>query len=380
MTGRYSHCNGLLGLANAGWSLPLSERTIVDYLADAGYYTVNVAGQHERRDTASYKYREVLGKPGHRTCHHAADEICGFLKRYDPKQGPFYLNAYSQDVHAPWDREEFVGKYDPDQVKPPPFLPNIPVIRKQLALFYGSISVMDEAMGHVFDTLRETGLEKNTLVIFTTDHGISFPRAKGTLYDPGLTTFVILRWPGHIRPGTVVRSMVGNIDLLPTELELLGLPIPSAVQGCSFAPALVGGTYQPREEIFAERNFHDSFDPVRCVRTTRYKLIRNYSERSRSKLPTEADEEDTMVTLRMSAKPRSYEELYDLEKDPLEFHNVAEDPAYADVLKDLRGRLDGWMDQTHDFLRGGQTFVHHPVTDAKFEGPAVPPKSPANRR
>jgi arylsulfatase A-like enzyme len=171
--------------------------------------------------------------------------------------------------------------------------------------------------------------------------------------------------------------MVANIDLVPTELELLGLPIPKEVQGRSFAPALVGGDYKPHEVIFAERNFHDSFDPMRCVRTTRYKLIRNYSERSRFKFPEEAAEDDTIPMLKQSGKPRPFEELYDLQKDPNEFHNVVDDPGYASVLKDLRGRLDQWMEDTHDFMRGAQAFVHHPVTDAKFEAEVKPAKRPA---
>jgi arylsulfatase A-like enzyme len=389
MTGRYAHSTGLIGLANNGgrrWRLPESERTIVDYLTDAGFDTASFGGQHER-PADGYHYRHA-GNPARRKADQMAEDLCAFLKSYDPARGPFYVNAYSQDPHAPWNRPEFLGKYAPDQIRPPAFLPNIPAIRKELAAFYGSVSFTDEALGRIFDTLRATGLERNTLVIFTTDHGIGFPRAKPTLYDPGLTTAVIFRWPAHIRPGTVVTHLLSNVDLLPTELELLGLPIPKEVQGRSFAAALTGGSYTPRPEIFAERNFHDDFDPMRCVRTTRYKLIRNYAQRSRHKLPAEATDQDTLASLFRHPwdKPRPYEELYDLQKDPLEFHDVAGDPACAGALQDLRRRLDQWMTETGDFLRGAKDFVYFPAEEARFAVPAAqtrptrPAPAPKNSR
>ena len=216
--------------------LPDSERTIVDYLSDAGYYTANFGGDHER-PAGGYHYRQK-GDPTRRRADQMADDVCAFLKSYDPKNGPFYLNAYSQDPHSPWNRPEFLGRYDPDKIPLPAFLADIPEVRKELAAFYGAMSFTDEALGRIFDTLRETGLDRNTLVIFTTDHGIDFPRAKRTLYDVGLTTAVIFRWPGHIRPGTVVPHLLSNVDLLPTQLELLGLSVPKQVQGKSFAAAL----------------------------------------------------------------------------------------------------------------------------------------------
>ena len=382
MTGRYAHTTGLIGLANYSgrwWHLPDSERTIVDYVTEAGYYTANFGGDHERGPNG-YHYQQ-RGIPSRRKADQMADDVCAFLKSYDPKNGPFYVNAYSQDPHAPWNRPEFLGRYDPDKIRVPAFLPNIAAVRKELAAFYGAMSFTDEALGRIFDTLRQTGLHRNTLVIFTTDHGIGFPRAKPTLYDPGLTTAVILRWPGHIRPGTVVTHLLSNVDLLPTELELLGLPVPKPVQGRSFAGVLVGDRYVPRKEIFAERNYHDDYDPMRCVRTTRYKLIRNYAQMNDFKHPAEATEKDTLGELfrHPSDRPRPYEELYDLQKDPNEFHNLAADPACAPVLHDLRQRLERWMNETGDFLRGAGDFDYFPAKKARpaKSGPATRPKKAA---
>lgn len=368
VTGRYAHTTGLMGLANRGWSLPATERGAVDHLNDAGYHTANFGGQHERKAPDGYRYKQT-GKPSRRKADEVAQDVCEFLRDYDRKAAPFYVNAYSQDVHAPWVRAEFLGKYDPDDVKPPAFLPNTELVRKSMAAFYGSVSFMDEQVGKILDTLNETGLAQNTLVIFTTDHGISFPRAKSTLYDPGLTTALIMRWPGRIKPGTVVNHLLGNIDLLPTQLELLGLPIPPPIQGRSFAQTLLGGSYTPHEQLFMERNFHDDFDPMRCVRTARHKLIRNYSEKNYFKVPSQCTEEDSFLSMRDSGRARPFEELYDLEKDPLEFRNVAGDPAYASKLEDLRQRLDGWMRDTGDYLRGAREAVHSPERDRRVGAP-----------
>lgn len=373
MTGRWAHCNGLIGLANRGWSLPAGERAIVDYMSAAGYYTVLFGGQHERSGgwTAYPAYKET-GKPGKATADKVAGEVCDFLQRWDPARGPFFINAYSQDVHAPWDRPEFQGKYDPEALRPPAFLPNIPAIRKDLSTFYGSIEFMDGQMGKIFDTLREKGLAENTILVFTTDHGVGLPRAKSTLYDPGLTTALIVRWPGHVKPGQVSEHIIPNVDLLPTLLELAGQPVAPEIQGRSFAPVLLGGGYTPNEQVFAERNYHDDYDPMRAVRTTRYKLIRNYAARNRYKLLAEATAEDTPSTLRNSGVARPYEELYDLQKDPLEQKNVAEDPACAATLKEMQGRLDKWMRDTGDYMRGAFEPVMWPASDTQTGGPPIP--------
>jgi len=363
VTGRYAHSNGLIGLANKGWSLPETEKTVVDYFNDAGYYTANLGGQHERTGPNAYAYKET--KLGPRTADRIADEVCDFLKRYDRSEGPFYLNAYTQEVHAPWDRPEFQGRYSPAEVTPLPFQGDIPFVRNSLAAFYGSVSFMDEQFGRILACLRETGLDQNTWVIFTTDHGVGFPRAKSTLYDPGLLTALIMRWPGRFKPGTTCDHLLSNVDLLPTQLEALGFPASAAIQGRSFAPAILGGDYTPREAIFAERNYHDDYDPIRCVRTRQYKYIRNYGLRARPKLPEEETAEDTGLTLWNSGRPRPREELYDLARDPREFNNLAEDPDSAEVLTQMRERLDAWMRDTNDYMRGAREFVDYPSEDRR---------------
>lgn len=369
MTGRYAHCNGLMGLVNRGWSMPESERTIVDYLNDAGYETCHVGLQHERRHRRMNRYKVYLGEEKGRkssVCDVVSGHAIDYLHKRQPGDPPFYLNAAFFECHAPWERPEYMGRYNPDDIVVPPYLPDTPQMRKRLCSFYGSVSFMDECVGKVLDTLRETGLEDDTLVIFTTDHGISFPRAKGTLYDPGMTTALIMRCPGYIKAGTVCEHLVHSINLVPMVLDMLGMPVPEHVQGRSHYAFLSGGGYEPYDQIFLERNFHADTDFVRAVRTARYKYIRNLTDRNRNMIPPENVGVTHWGKLRNSGIRRAPEELFDLEKDPNEFNNVAEDPAYASVLADLRGRLEDWMNETNDWLRGAYELIHFPARDRRI--------------
>jgi arylsulfatase A-like enzyme len=307
------------------------------------------------------------------------------LREYDPAKGPFYLNAFSQDVHAPWDRPEFQGRYNPDEITPPPYIPNTRHFRASLAQFYGAISFMDEQFGRILDCLRETGLESSTLISFTTDHGVSFPRCKSTLYDVGLSTALILRWPGHLPAGATCDQMLSNIDLLPSYLELAGITPSPGIQGRSFVAALTGGDYKPHDAIFAERNFHDDYDPMRSVRTDRYKYIRNFSLRPRPKLPSEVTEEDNELAVWNSGQPRPMEELYDLQQDPYEFTNLADRPEYAEILTQLRRRLDDWMQETSDYMRAAKECILWPSDDKRLlplpagAAPKPPARQPARQ-
>ncbi|MCL5270184.1 MAG: sulfatase, partial [bacterium] len=314
MTGRYAHSNGLMGLVNQGWSLPLEERTVVDYLNEAGYKTFHAGFQHERHRIEDLHYGELVGEwrgVKYWYCDYVCNNIVEFLKKRGAQEGPFYLNAGFYETHAPWNRPEYLGRYDPAKLTVPGWLPDNARVRKDLADFYGSVTFMDECIGKVLDALRETGLDKNTLVIFNTDHGISFIRGKGTMYDAGIMTALIMRWPGVIKTGTKCDHLMSSVDWLPSVLDLAGAKAEAQaappIQGRSFAPFLRGGQYEPRKEIFAEFNFHEIYDPVRTVRTDRWKYIRNLSERCRIDLPTEDPEVDNYLERINTDKPRPWE-------------------------------------------------------------------------
>jgi N-sulfoglucosamine sulfohydrolase len=216
----------------------------------------------------------------------------------------------------------------------------------------------------LFALLDRHKLADNTLVIFVGDNGMPFPRAKGTLYDPGIRVPFLAHLPGRSKPGMVRRELISHTDFAPTFLELAGAPVPAKVQGRSFLPLLTGGSYTPHEAVFSERNWHDNFDPIRSIRTGRHKLIFNAAPNfpyrpaldiadglSWKSLLAMAGRRPMKPEHRLMFEPnRPVLELYDLEQDPNEFHNLASSSAHQDLLEDLKSRLGRWMEATYDYL------------------------------
>jgi arylsulfatase A-like enzyme len=203
-------------------------------------------------------------------------------------------------------------------------------------------------------------------VVFLSDNGAPFPREKGTLYDAGTRTPLILSWPRVIRAASVYDGgLVTTVDLAPTLLELAGIALPASIQGRSFRPMLTDpGSYAGRTYVFSERNWHDCDEHQRSVRTARFKLIRTdaYTELP---LCTAADIGGsasfqalrvlvkagrlTAAQRRLFEAPRARLELYDLAADPWELRNVADDPRYAKDVRELAGVLQQWMEESDDF-------------------------------
>ncbi len=362
-TGRYPHTNGLMGLANSylRWRLSQSEKTTAKLLKEAGYFTCLFGFQHETQDPSTLGFDEIIQAEGNSferyLCSRVAPLVINFLKKYS-KNKPFYANVGFFEVHRPYPREIYEPD-DPNEVFVPPYLPDTPEVRQDIAEFHGSIRVMDQAVGSILDALNKAGLEENTIVIFTTDHGIAFPRAKCTLYDPGIKTALIIRWPaGKIVGGKVYSQLLSNVDLLPTILDIIESPIPESIQGRSFLSLLENKPFEPRTEIFAEKTWHEVYDPMRCIRTNRYKYIRNFIEGPLFQLPGDIEISLTRKALKDThLKPRPMEELYDLEKDPNEENNLVGKPEYSEIQTELSNRLLEWMKKTKDPVVEGKVPI-----------------------
>jgi N-sulfoglucosamine sulfohydrolase len=334
--------------------MPPAQKTILEYLKSANYYTGAFKKVHQGAEFWSRWDFKGLHKP-----------IRTFFEAR-PKDRPFYLHIGYHDPHRPYlPGERYPEKNPRSSVVVPSFLPDTPGVRKDIAHYYEAIERLDMKVGKLLDLLEKHELVENTLVIFTSDQGMAFPGAKGTLYDPGLHVPLIARWPGKIKPGRVSADLVSLIDLAPTWLEAAGVRVPAAMDGKSFLPLFLGRRFQLREAIYAERNFHTHLDLIRCVRTQRYKLIQNYLPeipyrplsdiaRSPSWRSIENLEQHGKLSpplyQRYFQKPRPEEEFYDLQNDPGEMNNLAKDPKYkADLLR-LQELLSRWMIKTHDFL------------------------------
>lgn len=377
MTGLYPHTNGLMGLVNRGWDMPDDHPTLAQLLTaneSATYESVLFGFQHEKRQPLRMGYRHHHHAPGPHLCDTVSAEFVEWLRARKTKPSPFFACLGFFEVHRPFNNPRYTPD-DPTQVHVPAYLPDTTGVRQDLADLHGLIFAVDTAMEKILAAVEQTGQTNNTLLIFSTDHGIAFPRAKSTLYDPGIGTALILRWPDGFAGGRRLPQLLSNIDLLPTVLACAGLPTPAHVQGRSFLPLLRDQAYQARTEIFAEKTWHDVYDPIRAIRTGRFKYIRNFpgpdgapaAERPLLHLPVDIEESLSRQALAEQGdphlKPRPEEEFYDLDLDPAELNNLAHDPVYASTLGDLRWRLRCWMEQTCDPLLKGPI----PCPDPKMQ-------------
>lgn len=387
-TGRYPHSNGVLGLTHAdfAWDLHEDERHLGRMLLDAGYTTALFGVHHESRagEPATIAARcgiATLALGGSREV--VSDRALAWLDGVAGGERPFYLQlGYFEPHRAPATRREergyigFLGDdLAPDEsrgVTVPPYLADTPGSRAEVAELQGAVRGLDAAVGRVVAELRERGIERETLVLFTTDHGVALPRAKCSLYDPGLEIALILRYPARgWTGGRVIDALVSNVDCCPTLLEAVGLPVGERIQGRSLLAALDGEPFAPRAAIFGELTYHDYYDPRRCIRTERHKLIVNFSAAPAFMDPSQswARRSTTVVPAAPALAYHPLLELYDLAADPNEWQNLADDPAHAATLRDLLARLHRWMADTADpLLAGAVTPPLHRRALAALEG------------
>jgi arylsulfatase A-like enzyme len=231
-------------------------------------------------------------------------------------------------------------------------------MRDDLAWFQGIIRYMDKAVERILDAVDEAGMADDSIVIFTSDHGIPYIGAKWTLFDPGISIPLIVRWPeGGITGGRVVEQMMSNVDFMPTLLELAGVAAPDGLQGVSGASLLRDDSDEPiRDAVFAEQQAHALRDNTsRCIRTERYKLIRNFEPGRTILKPIDVDPQAVAEHVERPRRNgnRPFGQLFDLEKDPVEEHDLSEDPEYSEVFRELSDRLWRWMEEVEDPMLEG---------------------------
>lgn len=371
MTGLYPHRHGLMGLATKGiWPLSPQVPTLPGILRKAGYYTACFGVWHVSADPSEFGIQHVHPPDD---CQRLASAVVEHLRQH--RQKPFFLSVGFREPHRPF-TDRWPSLQNPGEVVVPPYLEKGPRVREDLSYFHGDVSRMDAAAGLLFQGLRQLRLEEDTLVVFTADHGIAMPLAKGTLYDPGLKIAMVARWPGRIGPHRRCIEMTGNIDLLPTLLDAAGLGgrIPDGIDGKSLWPWLSGDRAGGHDRLFAEQTWHDFYEPMRAIRTGRHKLIRNFMPGTG--LQVAADILRSQAVLDMQERLLSWDrpmvELYDLAHDPHERHNLADDPAHAGVRFHLLDQLYAWLRETDDPIIRGPVPApggYLAYFMAKWEGP-----------
>lgn len=251
--------------------------------------------------------------------------------------------------------------HDPAKAQLPPYYPDTPVVRRDMANYYDNLTWTDRRVGQILKDLADDGLAESTIVFFWGDHGRGLPRHKRWLYDSGIRVPLVVRWPGKIVPGSVREDLVCFLDLAPTVLSLAGIDRPKHFQGQVF---LGDQRAAEREYVYAARDRMDeTLDTIRAVRDKRFKYIRNYLPELPYAQPiTYMDEMPTMKELRRLAAEgrlsgpqkiffqpsKPVEELYDTDGDPHEIHNLADNPEYAAELARLRAAHETWRRETGD--------------------------------
>jgi N-sulfoglucosamine sulfohydrolase len=350
LTGNHCHQNGMMGLAHRGFRLYEPRHHIVRTLADAGYHTEMIGEQHVSASPDTLGY-DLVHDISDTTVNSVAPAAIQSLS--NGIQQPFFMSVGFFETH----RSFFAPSSVRDRVysQPPPFLPDTPEIRQDVAAYKASARSLDQGVGAVLNTLNETGLDRDTLVICTTDHGLAFPTAKASLLDRGTGVMLLMRGPG-MPPGSAHDELVSQLDIFPTICELAGIEAPPWLEGRSLLD-LVAGTEAPgtRAEIFSELTYHAAYEPQRAIRTERFKYIRRFDDYPFPVLPNcdDSPSKEAYLERGWASRPVDRERLHDLFFNPGEGRNSIDDPSYAPVLADLRERLERWMVDTDDPLLQG---------------------------
>ncbi len=399
LTGQQGHRNGMYGLQHDESHFQCFDnvRSLPVMLAEAGYRTARVGKFHVAPESV-FRFDTILSKGAandpqtvgrspvemaelSRSVIESADARPFFL--YYATDDPHRSNAFTAEGKPTFETypkpNPFGNRpagypgitpviYNPADVIVPPFLPDTPVTRAELAEYYQSVSRLDEGIGRLIGILKKSGKYDNTLIIYISDNGIAFPGAKTTGYDPGLHLPCIIRIPNHTRPGSTQDAMISWADLTPTILDYINaLPADAAARfdGRSFRAALDGAPVTGFDEVYASHIFHQiqMYYPMRVIRTRQYKLIHNIawpltfpSARDLIQSPTWIDAIKVSNGSHFGKRTveaylhRPQFELYDIQRDPDELHNLADDPAHAAIKTELIEKQKRFQQRTKDPL------------------------------
>ncbi len=379
LTGLFNHANAQFGHEHSYHHFRTYDnlKTLPVLMSGAGYRTARVGKFHVGPESV---YRFDAALPGNaRNPVQMAENARSFLAAKDER--PFFLYFCTADPHrsgktgeAPYRPNLFgnEGKYagveevtyDPKDVVVPPFLPDTPTCRAELAEYYRSVSRVDQGLGRLVRALQDAGKWEETILIFMSDHGIAFPGGKTTVYEPGLRSPLIVRHPRASKKGLVSGAMVHWPSITPTILDVAGaLPKEAPFHGRSFLSILEEESPAGWDEVYASHTFHEitMYYPMRVVRTRRHKLIWNLAHGLPYPFASDLWEAPTWQDVYAKGTEALYGkrtvkaylhrpkfELYDLEADPHEVKNLADDSAHAALLKELQEKIKSFQKRTKD--------------------------------
>ncbi len=378
-TGQYPHNNGQIGLATHGLRMYKDDTpNLTTYLKDAGYRTGIIGKIHVNPESAflfdfkAFPSSNFNKRPVKEFARSAGE----FFRASD---APFLMWISFPDAHRPFhDQQEGI----PSRVMAPEDVETLPMVGvstqqtlQTTASYYNCMQRLDVGVGMVLKELADCGKADNTLIIYLSDHGPDFPRGKKTIREGGSWVPMIMSWKEHLPKGRVESRLVSSLDILPTILEIVGTkPHPDKLDGRSLMPLFNDKSEKWREYLFTEFTLHwpETYYPGRAVRDSRFKLVHNMlperknpvydiylvQQRPETFTPEELKNAPKQVqeAYKIFRQPPEFE-LYDLQNDPWEFHNLAEDTRYAGQLIHLQKRLAEWQQETNDPLRHKKILV-----------------------
>ncbi|MEW4530942.1 sulfatase [Maioricimonas sp. JC845] len=406
LTGLHNHATGHYGHAHAyhHFSTYDTVRTLPVMLSEAGYRTCSIGKYHLAPEYVyhfeEYRNQGIVG--GARNSVMMANNAIDWMKEEDDR--PFFLYFCTSDPHrgpGPGNFANFNNRdenpyprcdritYNPDDITPPPWLPDNDEVRKELAEYYQAISRLDQGLGLLLDYLEESGHSKDTMVIFLSDNGPPFPGAKTNLYQPGMNLPLIVQNPDVEQPGSTCDARVTWVDIVPSILDFcdvtpqpgppirpkenVGPPefrktprnqrvVPVKFHGRSFLDILDEESPEGWDEAFASHTFHEitMYYPMRVIIDGDYKLLFNIAHQLPYPFASDLYASPTWQSVLNSEEkmygPRTVDsyiyrprfELYNLAEDPWETNNLATDSAHQEVLEKLQAKLRAWQKQTRD--------------------------------
>jgi len=354
LTGMSPHTAGMLGLAHRGFADIDYKKHLAQYLGENGFKTVLCGMQHEAPQAEMIGYQEILDADDEKMNDELnANRVAEYILNQNGEESLF-LSYGMEYTHRPY--PEPAEEVDSNYIKPPFPVHDNKETRRDMAGYIRSVRNADNCIGTVLDALGKSEIAENTLVIFTTDHGLAFPRMKCNLYDTGVGVSLIMKFPGNIMAGEAVDSLVSQLDIFPTICDIFDLEKPTYLQGVSMIPLLEKTDESIREQVFTEVTYHAAYEPMRSVRSERYKLIRFYDEKQQV-VPANIDDsltKDFLIENGYLDETKEREMLFDLYYDPVERVNLIGDERYQDVYQDLNSRLEKWMRDTDDPLLAGK--------------------------
>lgn len=387
MTGRVPHRSGALGFNPIRLDVP----TLTEITCSNGYFTAALNKLVHLAPKQKFNWDLALDGSG-KNPKLMREQFEQCLRAAAEKGKPFFINANITDPHRPFagsdqpDAEEQAGQaerkkqrpktknqqnatpvplYAPSEVVVPPFLEDIPGVRREVAQYFSSVRRLNQTFTGLMEALKAAGQADNTLIVFLSDHGMSFPFAKATIYRNGTWSPLLMKWPGMGKPFVNKTDFVNTIDIMPTVLELLNLPKPPGMDGRSFLPILKGEKQDGRDHVFTYVNTVSSGKafPGRCIRTHSRAYLYNswpdgktqFRVEAMSGLSFKALAEAAARDPKIKARVEQYlfrmtEEFYDIEKDPDERVNLINDPKYTKEIGQMKAQLLAEMKRSGDPL------------------------------